>query len=333
VLIATPNLCLDRTQILAQLVPGAVMRALAVEVTAGGKGVNVARVARAFTHPATLVGLVADDDRQHLLGLLRQEGAEVVPVAMPGSARMAMIMIERPAGRITVLNEPGPTLEPQTWQRYVDAVSDVLAGSRVLVCSGSLPPGAPEDGYGQLVELAHQAGLLAVVDSAPSVLRASLASGPDLVTPNLQEAESAISGTSGAVLADVDSDVAERAFEAAKTLCELGARNAAVTAGAHGVALAESADGSVCWFPSAQVAVVSTVGAGDSFVAGVVLAVEEGPRSQVDWGKAVLRGLATAGASCEQLRAGGVDPQRAAELLATVGELFSSQSDVAGTRT
>lgn len=322
-LIATPNLCLDRTQIVAELVPGAVMRALEVEVTAGGKGVNLARVVRAHRRRATLVGLVADTDRGHLLGLLHGEGAEVVDVPMPGDARMAMIMIERPGGRTTIVNEPGSVLGPGTWESYRDAVARSLPGSQVLACSGSLPPGAPADGYGQLVQLAHEAGVLALVDTAPPALRASLARNPDLVTPNLQEAEAAISGDVGSVLADADTDVEDRAATAAVRLCELGARHAAVTAGAHGAVLAARGEDPVRWIPTVPVEVVSAVGAGDSFLAGVLLELDAA-RSQgdeVDWAAAVLRGTATATASCEQLRAGGVDSRRVEALIQQIRQL------------
>ncbi|MDT4985188.1 MAG: 1-phosphofructokinase [Pseudonocardiales bacterium] len=326
-LVATPNLCVDRTQTIADLVPGAVMRALEVEVSAGGKGVNIARVVRAHGRRATLVGLVADNDRAHLLGLLKGEGADVVDVPIPGDVRMAMIMIERPGGRTTVLNEPGSTISTQSWQHYRDAVEHALPGHTVLACSGSLPPGAPVDAYGQLVELAHRAGIPALVDSAPAALRGSLASRPDLVTPNLQEAEAAISGGSGSVLADADTDVRERATAAALTLCELGARAAAVTAGAAGVALADADSRQVRWVPTVQVDVISAVGAGDSFLAGVLLAVDSGaPGTAVDWAEAVLRGAATATASCEQLRAGGVDPSRVQELLVQIRELAVDDS-------
>ncbi|MDT4976002.1 MAG: 1-phosphofructokinase [Pseudonocardiales bacterium] len=326
-LVATPNLCVDRTQTIADLVPGAVMRALEVEVSAGGKGVNIARVVRAHGRRATLVGLVADNDRAHLLGLLKGEGADVVDVPIPGDVRMAMIMIERPGGRTTVLNEPGSTISTQSWQHYRDAVEHALPGHTVLACSGSLPPGAPVDAYGQLVELAHRAGIPALVDSAPAALRGSLASRPDLVTPNLQEAEAAISGGSGSVLADADTDVRERATAAALTLCELGARAAAVTAGAAGVALADADSRQVRWVPTVQVDVISAVGAGDSFLAGVLLAVDSGaPGTAVDWAEAVLRGAATATASCEQLRAGGVDPSRVEQLLVQIRELAVDDS-------
>jgi fructose-1-phosphate kinase PfkB-like protein len=281
---------------------------------------------RAHGRRAPLVGLVADNDREHVLGLLRGEGAEVVDVPMPGDARMSIIMIERPGGRITIVNEPGSVLRPGTWDDYRAAIARHLPGAGVLACSGSLPPGAPVDGYGQLVELAHEHGVLALVDTAPPALRAALASGPDLVAPNLQEAEAAISGDAGSFLADADTDVHERAAAAAVRLCELGARHAAVTAGEHGVVLATAGEPGVRWTPTVPVEVVSAVGAGDSFLAGVVLELDAalaGGRD-ADWSAAVLRGTATATASCEQLRAGGVDPERVEELIGRIRPLLAA---------
>lgn len=313
-LIATPNLCLDRTVLVAEVVPGSVLRALDVEVTAGGKGVNVARVFRTYGRTATIVGLAADNDRERLLSLLTEEGADVVGVPMPGDVRMAVIMHEERTQRTTVLNEPGSAISQETWDRYRQAVTDLLPGQDLLVCNGSLPTAAPVDGYGELVVAARAAGVPVIVDSAPGPLRAALASGPDLVTPNLEEAEAAISGDAGHLLHASGPDLAERAEAAAHTLCELGARRAAVTAGELGVALAE--DGDITWIPTVPIEVVSAVGAGDSFVAGLALALLDGEPS---WAVAAARGVATATASCEQVRAGGVDPARVSEILAMLG--------------
>jgi 1-phosphofructokinase family hexose kinase len=324
VLIATPNLCLDRTVSLAEVVPGSVLRARSVEVTAGGKGVNVARVLRAFGQHPPIVGLVAAQDGAHLTQLLTDEGATLVPVPAPGSVRQATIMIERNVDRITVLNEPGTELPPETWAAYRETVRERLSDARLLVCSGSLPPGAPLDGYGQLAGLARDAGVLSIVDTAPPPLAASLAHRPDLVTPNLEEAEAALSGEFGDVLVGNDEDVIERASRAALALCERGARRAAVTAGADGVAFAEH--GTVHWLPAAEVNLVSAVGAGDSFVAGLaieLLGLPSLPPSVQGWLAALRRGIATAGSSCEQVRAGGVDPARVAELLDSLAEKAS----------
>jgi 1-phosphofructokinase family hexose kinase len=316
VLIATPNLCLDRTEWVAEVVPGGVMRARTVEVTAGGKGVNVARVLRAFDRGATLVGLAPDGDRERLLALLAEEGAHVIGVEAQGHVRMAMVIHEENTQRTTVLNEPGPTISAETWSRYRKTVEQRLPGEDILVCTGSLPPGVPISGYGELVKAARAAGVTTIVDSAPGPLRAALASEPDLVTPNLEEAEAVVSGDAGYLLVSTDVDVPERAEVAARALCELGARRVAVTAGVRGVALA--ADSRIRWIPTVRTDVVSAVGAGDSFVGGLSLALMEDP---ADWVTAAVRGVATATASCEQLRAGGVDPARVAELVIQITAL------------
>ncbi|MFF2846852.1 1-phosphofructokinase family hexose kinase [Streptomyces sp. NPDC058001] len=329
-LIATPNLCLDRTQFLTRIVPGAVMRAAHVEVTAGGKGVNIARVVRAFGGKAVLAGLVGQEDRERLVGLLAEEGADLREVSAPGPVRMAIVMIEQEPGRVTIVNEPGSPVAPEVWQRYADEIDRNLPGQDLLICSGSLPPGAPPDAYGQLVEAAHRAGALALVDTAPAALRAALASGPDLVAPNLQEAESALAGTSGAVLADADEDIPERAADAARALCAEGARAAAVTVGGDGIALARQGSAAVQWIRTVPVDVVSAVGAGDSFLAGVALSLQGQLPGPVDWRSAVLRGAATATASCENLRAGGVDPARVETLLARIEATAGQDRSVTG---
>jgi len=326
VLIATPNLCLDRTVRVAEVVPGGVLRARSVEVTAGGKGVNVARVLRTFDRSAPIVGLVAEHDGAELENLLAGEGATLVPVPATGRVRQATIMIEEDRDRITVLNEPGTPIGPEVWSAYAGAVAARLKDARVLTCSGSLPPGAPLDGYGRLAELARENGVLSIVDSAPGPLAASLAHRPDLVTPNLEEAEAALAGDLGDVLSASDEDVIGRAGRAALALCERGARRAAVTAGGDGVAFAESDGRKIHWIPAARINLVSAVGAGDSFVAGVALDLLDlpvlPPRTD-QWLAALRRGVATAGASCEQVRAGGVDPARVAELLESVREKAS----------
>jgi hypothetical protein len=190
----------------------------------------------------------------------------------------------------------------------------------------------------ELVRLAGAAGVPAVLDTAPAPLLAALAGGPDLVAPNLEEAEAAIHGDSGTLLvgaealnadgnADGNTDgtvVAARAGEAARALCALGARRAAVTAGAAGVAFSDGVR--TDWVPTVPTRVVSAVGAGDSFVGGLALGlVAAGGNARSlgyeVWLDAVVRGAATATASCERLLAGGVDPARAAELEARLRTL------------
>jgi 1-phosphofructokinase family hexose kinase len=320
-LIATPNMAVDRTVRLPQLRPGQVMRPSRAVVTAGGKGLNVGRALHGLTGgKATLVGFRGSADAESTGRLFAAEPVRFVGVDVPGETRVATIYLEQ-SGRVTVLNEPGPQVAAADWARYEEAIAAELAGDahRILVCSGSLPPGAPDDAYGRLVYIGHQAGARVVVDAARTALSASLAAGPDAVTPNLGEADGVLNGTADEAVDEGGPDIPDRAGAAAEALCARGARTAVVTAGAAGAAYC--AGGVVTWLPTVKVEVVNPIGAGDAFVAGLVYALDGGvggvdAAGDVD---AVAFALATASASVEQELAGGVDPRRVREIVAQLG--------------
>jgi 1-phosphofructokinase family hexose kinase len=305
-LIAGPNLTIDRTLSLDELVPGEVLRCTDAAITPGGKGVNVARVARDLRAPALLVSFVPGRTGQAVAGLIADEGLALAGVPIGGEIRSAAILLER-GGRVTVLNEPGPQITDLDWARYEEQVERHLADHAVLVCSGSVPPGAPESAYGTLVRLAHARSVPAVVDATGPALRWSLEAGPDLVSPNVTEAETALGGRD-APSSDGESDIAERALGAARALVERGARTAIVTAGELGLAVA--GEETPRWIEAPEVAVRNPVGAGDSFVGGLAAWLERGER--ID--QAVAAGMAAAASSVESMLAGGIDVARMEEL-------------------
>ncbi|MFY0409472.1 1-phosphofructokinase family hexose kinase [Solicola sp. PLA-1-18] len=310
-IVVTPNLCFDRTLWVEEFAAGTVSRPSRVEVTAGGKGVNVSRTLRDLGHRPLLVGLVAERQGAALTDLLAEEGAEVLPVAVPGEVRSATIVLEA-STRATVLNEPGPQVGEAELADLLTAVDGALAtgGHRVLVCSGSLPPGLPLDAYGRLCDLARRHGVVSVVDAAREVLAATLAHGPDVVTPNLEEAEGLLTGvvTESSDQAGDREEYRGRALAAAVDLVARGARRAVVTAGSQGAAYAD-AHGTT-WTDAPAVDVANPIGAGDSFVGGLTASLTD----DGDWPTAVAHAVAVAGAAVEQVRAGRVDAARVAEL-------------------
>ena len=149
--IAGPNLTIDRTLAIDELRPGEVLRFERAVVTPGGKGVNVARVARDARRGRRARRPRCRGARASpAAALLGDEGIVVRGVEVGGELRSTAVVLER-SGRVTVLNEPGPPLAPGEWERYEGVVADALRGERVLACSGSLPPGAPADAYARLV--------------------------------------------------------------------------------------------------------------------------------------------------------------------------------------
>jgi 1-phosphofructokinase family hexose kinase len=308
-LIVNPNIATDRTIPLSMLVPGSVHRTGTAVTTLGGKGVNVARVGRAFGHQAVVVTFLPVESAAQLGQLAAVEQAELAGVPVPGAARAASILLEG-SGRVTVLNEPGPPREAADWPPLLAEIEQRVPGQQSLVCSGSLPPGSPADAYAQIVAIGQRAGLRTFVDAAGQALAAVLPAHPDVVSPNLSEAESLLHGPSVEGVEPDGADIAQRAAAAARGLVARGARRAIVSAGRHGAAFSD-ADWTV-FCPAPTVSVVSPVGAGDSLVGGLVHALEDGQ----DWPAAVRFAVAVASASCEQELAGGVDVARVARLAA-----------------
>jgi len=308
-LIVNPNIATDRTIPLAALVPGNVHRTRAAVTTLGGKGVNVARVGRALGAAATIIAFLPADSAGLLRRLAAAEQAGLVGVPLPGTARAASVLLED-SGRVTVLNEPGAPADAGHWRPLLAEVARQAPAHQTLVCAGSLPPGSPADGYAQAVTIGRQAGLRTVVDAAGDALAAALTARPDVVSPNLAEAESLLSGPAAEGVEPAGADVAGRAAAAARGLVARGARRAIVSAGSYGVAFSDATGTAFC--PAPQVSVVSPIGAGDALVGGLALALEQGQ----PWPAAVSYAVAVASASCEQEMAGGLDVRRARELAA-----------------
>ncbi|PKQ32262.1 MAG: 1-phosphofructokinase [Actinobacteria bacterium HGW-Actinobacteria-2] len=268
----TANPSLDRTISLdAALSRGDVHRATAVTVEPGGKGINVARVVHYAGHPARAV-LPADPSDPILRGLdeLRLPYRNV---PLPQPVRTNLTLTE-PDGTTTKINEPGPTLTAATIEALARLL--VLESERAdwVVLSGSLPPGVPSAWYVELVRALRPWGCRIAVDTSDAPLLALAAefpeSAPDLIKPNSEELAQ-LTGADAAVLeAQAHAGDVRASAAAAQSLVERGVGAVLVTLGAAGAVLA-TAEGAWRAVPP-PITVRSTVGAGDSSVAGYVLA-------------------------------------------------------------
>ncbi len=307
-LIAGPNLTIDRTSTIDELRPGEVLRLAGVVVTPGGKGLNVARAARALGVPAALVAFLPGHTGRAAAALIAEEGVTLQGVPAPGELRSTAVIFE-PGGRATVLNEPGPTIDAACWVKLEGVIDDGLADHDVLVCSGSLPPGAPVDGYARLAARARDAGKCAVVDAGGPVLAAAVAAHAHAVTPNLAEAEGLLLGRAGEAV-DASPDARPRALAAARELVHRGAGAAVVTAAAAGAAVAWNGD--PVWLDAPAAHARNPIGAGDVLTCALAAALERGAPVL----EAAREGVAAAAASVEAEKAGELDRRRMTELLA-----------------
>jgi 1-phosphofructokinase len=285
----TAHPSLDRTVSLhAPLRPGEVQAAASAREDAGGKGINVARVIAASGAEALAVLPLATGDP--FATALSAAGIATVPVAVHGRVR-ANLTITDPAGVTTKLNLPGAELSQTDAASLVDAVVQAARGARWLVLAGSLPPGVADDFYVGVIDAvrsAHgaDAPLIAVDTSGPALAAAVERGRPDLIKPNELE----LAELAGARLPDGDLPAAVAAV--AGGLVPARVASALVTLGGEGAVLV-TADGT--WAaPAPAIRVVSTVGAGDSSLAGYLLAEESGATSDQCLRSAVRYGAAAA---------------------------------------
>ncbi|WP_111467096.1 1-phosphofructokinase family hexose kinase [Microbacterium suaedae] len=287
----TVNPSLDRTvELDAPLVPGEVQSAASMREDAGGKGINVARVLHdAGDVVRGVLPLAPTDPYAAALG----SALPVHAVPITGHARCNLTITD-PVGETTKLNLPGPTLDADTAATLVDAVVAVCEreGADWLALCGSLPPGAGDDLYVQIIH-AVRARLAdpprIAVDTSGPALAAAVADGrPDLIKPNeLELAELAGARLpEGVAIERAVADIAGSLVPA-----KIGA--ALVTLGGDGAVLVDS-DGAVHATIPPNVRVRSTVGAGDSSLAGYLHAAQAGASSAERLASAVRHGSGTA---------------------------------------
>jgi len=311
-LILNPNPCFSRTLRLDRFQRGAVMRTESAEVRAGGKGIDAARVAQSLKRRAPLIVLVGDRDAIEYCRLLSEERIDFRHTTYKGSIRVATMYMEADSTTITIVNEEGPTITDADWKEFLAEVERELEPGEIVACMGSFPHGVTQKSITELAEMVHRNGSLLLMDTTPHFLAYGLSSGVDIVSPNLDEAEAVINSTSEDFFTGDNQHGQERAENAALKLCQMGAKIAIVHAGALGGAIAHA--GKVSFVPSANVPVISSVGAGDSLAAGFVLKSEEQGDvrkfDSIDWKLSLQYGMATAAAACEKGRSGEVDPER-----------------------
>ncbi|GAA3805035.1 1-phosphofructokinase [Cellulomonas soli] len=277
----TPNPSLDRALDVERLEVGEVNRAVAAHVHAGGKGINVSRALVRHGVPSIAVLPVGGTDGARLVTLLAEHDVPAVAVPVDGDTRSNLTLVERD-GTTTKVNAPGPVLSAAERDALLDAVEQQLtAGADTVVGAGSLPVGAGADLYVRLARVAARHGVPVVLDTSGAPFVAAVrAGGLELVKPNDDEL---------AELVGHRLDTVGDVVDAARQVIAAGTRTVLVSLGAHG-ALLVRAEGT-WWAGGDPLVPLSTVGAGDSTLAGY-LAADGDPadrlRRAVAWGRAAV---------------------------------------------
>jgi fructose-1-phosphate kinase PfkB-like protein len=195
---------------------------------AGGRGVTVARVLRAFGHDVLAAGLVGGASGELIVQDLARSGVPTGFTLIRGESRR-FFRFSRPDGPIQRFSEPGPYITTEELGRFAADYRRLMAGAAAVVLCGSLPDSLDADTYGSLVTYAVEAGVPVILDAGGEELKYAVGHGPDLVVAETSTETSIETGTETG------------AGDLGATLVRLGAGAAAVTAG--GVVSAVTADG------------------------------------------------------------------------------------------
>lgn len=265
ILCVTPNPAIDRTLIVPGLRVDGVNRAESSRTAAGGKGVNVARAARSLGEDVLCAGFVGGIQGAHFEELARREGIAGKWTPIAGETRSALILIDPVSGDNTVVNEPGPLTSEADWIRFQrDVEAQARAASMVCLC-GSVPPGTPAAAYPALVSALVNAGLPVWIDASGAPLASVEPLTGVHLKINLSEAES---------LLQRPLQSREDAIAAAVSLGRDGQRRVIITLGDEGAILAASTG--LWWARPPAIERLNAVGSGDSFLAGLVSALQRG---------------------------------------------------------
>jgi 1-phosphofructokinase family hexose kinase len=260
----TPNPAIDRVLLAPGFRHAESVRVADARESAGGKGVNVARVARTLGLPARVCGPLAGANGRRIAALAEAEGFDARwGWLAEGESRICILVIDQGAPDTLVINERGPTTSAADWDALARLVAAEAARASAVAVSGSLPPGVPAEKLTVLLrELSSHSAVY--LDTSGAALADALDLPLALLKVNAEELGEAL-GTS------ITTPAAARA--AAAYVQERGPAAVIVSLGRAG---AVAVDTSSAWLArSPDIAAISAVGSGDAMLAGVAAALAE----------------------------------------------------------
>lgn len=279
----TVNPCIDESTAVDQVVPDRKLRCAAPRYEPGGGGINVARAIRKLGGEALAIYPAGGAAGELLASLLDREGVAQRPLPIAGWTRENLNVFEESTGKQFRFVLPGPHLALREWEALLEEVAGLRPFPSYLVASGSLPPGVPTDFFARVARLTRERGGRFVLDTSGEPAKRALDEGVFLLKPSLREFQH----LTGLPDAEEPHLVEESNRWIAAGRCEA----VVLSLGAAGVLCVTA--GSSERLLSPTVPVRSTVGAGDSMLAGIVLRLQQGS----NLGEALRYGIAAGAAT------------------------------------
>lgn len=254
----TLNPAIDRELSVPKIEFDDVLRTRAIREDYGGKGFNVSRILTAWGAENVALGFVGGYTGQKIEAGLNALGIRTDFVQISGETRTNISIVSETERRHIKVNEPGPIVQPQEIRALRDRIAVLAAPDDWWVLSGSLPPGAPNTIYADLIDVLNAAGARVVLDASGAPLKAGCVAGPYLAKPNAVEAGE-LTGIQRVQL---------HAADVTAAIHNMGVENVLITLGKEGALFS---DREHLWFiETPSVEEKNPIGAGDSAVAALV---------------------------------------------------------------
>jgi 1-phosphofructokinase/tagatose 6-phosphate kinase len=311
IITVTLNTAIDKTLSVPNFRLGRRHRTVEQTTMPGGKGVNVARVLKTLGAPVIATGFTGGPTGTRIVDQLTQLSVLSDFVRIREESRTNTAVIDPTTGEQTEINERGPKVSEQEIELFVDKLLYLAKGASLCVFAGSLPREVDVDIYARLIRELKRIGVTTVVDTDGDPLRRAVRADPDVVSPNVLEAEELVGH-------EFNDD--EDRLIAVREMVGLGAREAVMTMpdGCFAQMHPKEPNGEPCLYRVRVVPGVveprATVGSGDAFLAGYVAARYAGKSTEA----CLSFGVACGAESTQHLGAGLVDPDRVHRLLGEI---------------
>lgn len=278
----TLNPAVDKTTYTAKVVPEKKLRCSQPIYHPGGGGINVSRALARLGCYSTPVYLAGGTTGNHFQQLLAKEHLGSIVVPIEGNTRTNLTVVEESTGLQFRFGMISPPILESEWQFCLQILEQQLDFD-YIVASGSIPPEVPLDFFGRVAAIAKAKNARLIIDTSGEALEQAIKVGVFLIKPNLAEL-SALYGHEELAKEDIK--------EAAQSIIASGACTAvAISMGPDGAGLVTKEE--YHQIPSPPVVVKSTVGAGDSMVAGLVYGIS----NNWNWQDTISYGVACGSAA------------------------------------
>jgi 1-phosphofructokinase len=259
------NPAIDKTFVLEGFIEGGTNAIKETITRPGGKGINVALALKNLGVDFMTTGILVGGGGGYIKKFLADNAINEDFIVLPGDMRTNYKIYRKDMGLTTELNERGQLLTVGHFKDFLENLAKMIEGCRILVLSGSLPPGFPDDTYGRIIKMAHTKDIKVILDTNGKVLRDTMESIPYAIKPNKDEFED----LTGKKFNSIDGIVFE-----AKKIVDKGISCCIVSLGKDGAVVSTGCR--TIYAQSYDITAISPVGAGDSMVAAYVYCMTEG---------------------------------------------------------